>query len=215
MAGLAKVRSSAVLAAEGRCGVYVLRHMLSNAFYVGATRDFIRRRREHFRTIQGRRGAPRGLAEFGKNVSNDLSEFTFAPLLVCAPEHALMYEDRALNVLYGTPGCLNANRAGNMPTDESRRRRAMHGDKHPQFGKPLSVEVRAKIRATLTGRVVPPAHCAAIRASKIGKPLSLEHCAAITKGKTGKQRKPFSDEWRAKLSAARVAYLVRKAEATG
>lgn len=195
----------------------MIRHS-SGAFYIGASRNLARRRREHFRAIGAAKGDCRGLVEFARSISRDPTEYTFAPLLLCAPEHLVMYEDRALNVLYGTDGCLNTMAAGNVATDETRRRQsvAVAGERHPQFGKALTPETRAKISATLTGRIVPPEHCASISASKVGKKLSLEHCAAITRGKTGKHRKPFTVEHLAKLRVARAAQgAARKGKPTG
>ena len=51
---------------------------------------------------------------------------------------------------------------------------ANKGEKHPQYGKPISAEIRAKISA-----------------AKIGKTLSAEHCASISASKKGEKNPSF------------------------
>lgn len=93
-------------------GVYIIRHS-SGAFYVGATYDFARRRASHWRSIRtGRGSACRRLVAFASEHGNDTEAFSFTPLLVCDRSDVLFYENRALAVFYGEPGCLNLRSSG-------------------------------------------------------------------------------------------------------
>jgi Sigma-70, region 4/NUMOD3 motif len=74
----------------------------------------------------------------------------------------------------------------------------------------LSASHRALISEERRGRL--PAALARLSAARKGKPLSEAHTAAISAAHAGKTRPPFSDEWRARLSAAQKARQARKRE---
>ena len=118
-------------------GIYIIRHKHSDAFYVGATVDFFNRKRGHWRNIRsGKQGAPYLIA-LANATGNSPDDFTFSPLIVCAAEHLKMYEDRALDILHGTPGCLNAAGARCVPdaaTMERRRlTRLLRGPRYAEY----------------------------------------------------------------------------------
>ena len=69
-------------------------------------------------------------------------------------------------------------------------------------GKPLSAEHCAKVSASMVGRTFSDEARAKISAAKTGKAFSDEHRKNMSAVRLGKQRKPHSDETRAKMKAA-------------
>lgn len=72
------------------------------------------------------------------------------------------------------------------------------GATHPSFGKPVSLEHRAKISAAQVGRIVSPETRAKISAAKMGHTVSSETRVRLSAAQTGKVA---SSETRAKISA--------------
>ena len=78
---------------------------------------------------------------------------------------------------------------------------AVSGERHPNYGKTLSPETRAKIAKSRTGKKLSAETRAKISKAHTGKKRSDETRAKISKAHTGKKH---SDETRAKLSKAQT-----------
>jgi hypothetical protein len=76
-------------------------------------------------------------------------------------------------------------------------------------GRTHTRETRAKLSATLSGRVRGEAHCHAISAAKKGTVISPEHRAKIGAHLKGRKIGPISEEKRARLAQAKHAHAAR------
>lgn len=110
--------------------------------------------------------------------------FQFKPLLLCKPEHLLMFEQRAID---GYKPEYNI-----CPTAGS-----SLGAKH-------SAEAKAKISAAGRGRVASPATRAALSAALTGRTFSPEHRAKISASKRGMVGHKHTPEFCAAVSARNI-----------
>jgi len=70
------------------------------------------------------------------------------------------------------------------------------------LGIPHSENTRKKIQISNTGNIHSEETKQKRSKSLAGKPKSVEHNNNVSKSKTGLKRKPFSEEWKQKMSAA-------------
>jgi group I intron endonuclease len=215
--------------AEKRSGIYILRHS-TGAFYVGRSINLNERRMVHFYNIRNRRAKHTKFARFVESISARPEDFTFRPLLLCAPDDLKFYEDRALDVFINDPACLNMVRKGGKHSPETCAKisRAntgkLAGVRHPMFGKTHSPETRQRISEVqrgrkqsaatverriggLRGKPRPPEVRARISAGNTGKAKSLTHRAAMSASRIGRA---CSTETRAKMaSSQKVRWATR------
>lgn len=77
------------------------------------------------------------------------------------------------------------------------------------LGIPLSTETKEKISGILSGRKLPEETKMKMSNASIGKSKTKEHNKNVSIAKTGKNRKPFSEEWRQKMS---ISHKIRWAK---
>ena len=169
-------------------GVYAIRNLITGDRYVGSSmvsfkwrwcqnRSALRGNRHHNPPLQS------AWNTFGE------SSFCFEPLVVCARESCVMYEQSFIESV----GTYNIGHAGH---------RGHYGHK----AGPQSAETRAKIGEANRGKVVSDetrelqrkAHAASSRTYVVSEASRLKMSLA----KRGKKRKPFTAEHKAALSAA-------------
>lgn len=159
-------------------GIYVLTNAANGKRYVGSATCIHQRWNEH-----------RSMLARGKHHSRYLQaawlkygaeSFRFETLLQCAPEHLLLYEQRAIDVLQ--PAYNIARIAGNT------------------LGCGRSPETRAKIGAKLRGRKRDPALVEQIASKLRGRKMSPEHVAHLI-GNQHAKGLVHTEEWKAANSA--------------
>lgn len=164
-------------------GIYIIVNTVNGKRYVGSAAHFgkrwgthkarLRRAKHHSRVLQ------RAWSKYGE------AAFVFRKLLLCKPEHLLMYEQLCLDRLKPEYNCCLT--AGSP------------------LGRKWSAETRVKTIAARVGLKrgrYTPEHCAKISASLRGRKLSSEHRAKVSAAFRGRL---FSTETRQKLSAAAIA----------
>jgi len=145
--------------------------------------------------------------------------FEFRPLLICAPEHALDFEQRCLNGFKPEYNlCPTAGSCLGRTLTLAHKNKigiANRGNKS-RFGQKHSLESRSKMSAALRGKPLSPEHRAKLSLSRIGKKPSAATRAKMSAARTGMKRtlesiaktaaanrgRIVSPEIRAKLSAA-------------
>lgn len=211
-------------------GVYLIRHRGSSKLYVGSAISLLRRHGEHQRMLR-RSGhendhLQKAWARYGAN------DFEFVVLLICAAEHILFYEQRALDRYRAAIGWrrlynhnVNAsNRLGSKDSEETRAKKSAKlrgntrtlghklSDDHKakisvattrrNLGHKVSDETKAKIGNANRGRIASAETRAKISAAGKGRVFSAEHRARL-KGKPSPMLgKHHSVETKTKLSLA-------------
>lgn len=181
-------------------GVYEIVNTVNGKRYIGSAVNFVKRWCNHKDKLRQNKHYNRHLqAAWNKHGG---SAFEFRKLLICKPEHLLMYEQLCLdgfcpeyNLVPTAGSCLGAKRS-----PEACKR---NGDL--KRGKRLSESQRTKLSEALRGntyargRKYTPEQLDAHRT----RCSSLEHKAKLSAALRGKKRGPLTDECKAKLSAAK------------
>lgn len=140
------------------------------------------------------------------------AQFTFQPVLHCAEEHLLWFEQLFLDWVFSTENAFNSARVAESP---------MRGQSHTAAAKkrigeavanrnsaaPMSETTKAKIAASKRGRAMSEITKAKIGAARRGKPCSSETKAAISAAMKGK---PKSAEHVEKLREAKKRFWLMK-----
>lgn len=100
--------------------------------------------------------------------------------------------------LKGRPGTF-LNRSHSDSTKE-KLSRIFSGSGNPMYGRTHASDTKEKIRQAHIGKTHTSETKELIRLAHIGKTLTPEQCKKISLSKLGKKRKPFSAEWRKKIS---------------
>jgi group I intron endonuclease len=172
-------------------GVYRIRHVGTGRLYIGSSVNMRRRWREHRAALC--RGRHHSVALQRAWNKHGPSAFAFEPLLVCAAENAVFFEQRAIDALKPRLNC--APRAGSQlgyrhtpasvgkmkaaavgrpssfkglrHSDESRRR--ISDSRRGKGGGERTIERRRKISEALRGRPVSAERRAKISATLTGR----------------------------------------------
>jgi len=222
-------------------GVYTITNKINGHKYVGGATSLSNRRAAHRRNL--RRGThcnehlQRAWNKYGEQA------FLFKTLFRCGKKSLLELEQMAMDTLDPEYNMLPVagSRLGAKNTDEQKAKfiAAVSGNKHHFFGRKLAAEHKAKISASMTGKVRSAEYRANISKAKMGntygsgnkgRKLSSETRAKISKSLKGntchlghkhtaetrakmsatKKGKALSAETRAKISAALKDYWARK-----
>lgn len=175
----------------------------SEVRYIGKSSSGMRRPRAHGRPSSlgsdrtRKANWIRGLRSLGLDYGIRVLEEVAERDLLCSVECFWIAQARGLgwrltNLTDGGDGMM-----GHSWTPESRAKlsRSVRGRK-------LTEEHIAKVRLANTGRRHSDATKEKLRAANIGRTLSAETRAKMSLARTGKTRSPFSQEWRANISAA-------------
>lgn len=191
-------------------GVYQIRNTLNGKVYIGSSVSFDRRWALHRRSLRKGThhtvGLQRAWSKYGEEA------FVFEPLLVCAPEMLLFYEQRAIDTM--KPRYNSARHAGStlgLKMSPQAKANLSAGQKGKQF----STEHKAKLSEKLRGRPCSERTLAVLRGNKgrkhspetveknrqahVGLRLSPEAKAKVSAAVKGRE---VTAETRAKLSAA-------------
>jgi len=133
-----------------RSGIYEIRNQIDGKTYIGSAINLNERWRQH-----------RAAFRRGDHVNKHLmsawhrdgdATFTFKPLLICAPEHLLLFEQRCLDLL--NPDYNMCAIAGSIlglkRSPETRARQSAAAKRHTGWNH--TPEARSKIAAALVGR---------------------------------------------------------------
>lgn len=192
-------------------GVYEIVNAVNGKRYIGSAVDFGARWRAHRGHLA--RGTHHSAHLQSSWAKHGAAAFTFRPILICAREHAVMYEQIAIDAL--RPAFNVAPVAGSClgvkHTAETRAKMsaAKIGRISPTRGRSVHTqESRAAIAAGLTGnthtkgRKRDPAAVAATAAGHRGMKRSDETRHRISEACLGKTMPPRSEAHRAAISAA-------------
>lgn len=201
------LRISTDLARRGViAGIYKITAPSGN-FYVGSSVDLFRRKREHIADLRSGRHCNRQLSRAWARYPEALE---FSILLVCAPDDALFYEQRALNIL--KPRYNLCREAGSL---FGLSKSAAHRDKISRalMGHAVSEATREKISLALQGRPLrvkrkmSAVAVAAMRDRMIGRKASPETRAKMSASAFGRKK---SAETRARMTEAKLAYWAKR-----
>jgi len=167
-----------------RPGIYEIRNCVDGKRYIGSAMSLRKRWRDHTDALMGKHGRanPRLKNAWRKYGP---SAFTFKPIIYCAPEHLLLYEQLVLDGLrpeYNIRKIAESN-IGVKWSDETKAK--MGAPKRGRKRGPITEELRAVLSAM-----------------KKGKPLSAEHRAKISEVQRGQKRGPRPSWIAAKAAAA-------------
>jgi group I intron endonuclease len=179
-------------------GVYQILNTATGKRYVGSAKRFSVRMSKHLSALKlGKHHARHLQASFKKHGP---AVFVFSPILVCAPEDLLFYEQRAIDTL--KPEYNSSPTAGNtlgVRCSDERKRKI--GDAHrgrkqsaesnekrrqASLGRKISELTRAKLVAAQAVKSADPEWRRKISAGKTGKPMSDAHKETLRASKTGK-----------------------------
>ena len=98
---------------KGKSGIYQIRNLLNNNFYIGSAINLKRRKYEHLYDLNTNRHhnieLQRGFNKYGKN------NFSFEILEFCKSEERYKIEQYWLDIFYGKEFCYNENPIANKP----------------------------------------------------------------------------------------------------
>ena len=179
-------------------GIYKIRNVTNQKFYVGSSNDMKDRFRKHRILLRKNKHHCRNLQAAWNKYGEECFKFEVIEALA---EEALLFEaeNKWLLEWVGKPECYNAGRSAEAPM------RGMPKELTPNWGKVVSPEMRAQISTSLkaTYAATPGSH------PRLGKTHTAETKAKISVKKLanpsryweGKERSP---ETRAKISAAQA-----------
>lgn len=179
---------------KGVSGIYEIRNVVSGKRYIGSAVDFDKRWKTHRRQLNAGK-------HFSKNMQASWNkyggeQFAFRPLLICAREHLLMYEQIAIDGLL--PEFNSCKVAGSTlgikySPETLARLSIVHSTAN------LSAETRARMSASQADRRHTDETKKKLSLLWRGRKLSAEECARRSERMKGHF---VSEETRAKMAAA-------------
>lgn len=181
---------------RNKSGVYIIRSLVDERVYVGATKCLMRRYAEHRKRLRRNAHHLKQLQDLVNKHS--IAILSFSLICLCAPEDLLKTEQIYLDHYRSFEEAFGFNRApiagsikGCIFTEETRAKiRA-------RTVRPASLETRAKLSEKGKGRPVSTATRAKISNTLRGRPISDESRAKMSAAKKGSKA---SDEARANMS---------------
>lgn len=187
-------------------GIYVIENVTTGDFYIGAAKDLLSRRRQHFHELRrGTHPNPRMRRAFNRDGAG---AFRWQVVAIVSKSEAFNTEERLLAKLVGRSDCYNICRqptsgmGGRRHTAESRAKMSA-----AQRGKRHSPETRAKMSASRTGKKNPEG--AAKRRGRKATAESKERRQA-TLGRMATENDPKFERIRSAQFKAGHAYLPRR-----
>lgn len=183
-------------------GVYEIRNSVNGKRYVGSAISLSRRHSQHWNKLRAGKHHSRHLQAAWNKYGSDT--FEFKPLLVCARDDLLMYEQRCIDGY--KPEYNIAPVAGStlgIPCGEEKRRKIAVA----HTGKTLTPEHKAAIAAGGMGRRPTEAARANMRAAQQAR-VALDPVAFSAAASARLRNRVCTAEQRAKISAARKGQSV-------
>ena len=197
-------------------GIYQIRDTVTGKVYVGSAVSLRRRWYEHCSLLRRGQHHSRHLQRAWEKRGEQA--FVFEPLLICAKNMLLFYEQRAIDVL--RPAYNGSPTAGNClgvkHTAETRARMSAANigktlsEEHKKniaranLGRQFTTDTLSKMSASATGRRHTPEAKAKIAAKRAVQVISEGHRYAISAALKGRPKPPRSAEHSAKIAAANV-----------
>lgn len=193
-------------------GVYQIRNINTGKRYIGsAARTFRERWKMHRMQLRKNTHHSKYLQRAYNKHGHD--SFVFEILLICNPEHCILYEQLCIDTFRAADrdfGYNTSPTAGNsLGTKHTPEARALMSSQRK--GRVNSPEARAKMSIAGKGRKHSPEHIEKCRQARIGRKMSAESRAKISKAAAGRKlrpevvaamrNRPCSAETRAKISA--------------
>lgn len=167
-----------------RSGIYEIRNLVDGKRYIGSAMQLRKRWRDHRDALRGKHGRTNARLKSAWKKHGEAA-FLFRPLVFCAPEDLLFYEQLAIDHL----------------RPEYNIRKVAESN----FGLKWSADVRDRMGAPKRGvkrGPLSPERRARLSAAHMGKKLSPEHRARISEVQRGTTRGPLSPRTRAKIAEA-------------
>lgn len=183
---------------DTRTGIYRIRHLESDKYYIGSTsRSLMKRRNEHFYHLNKNSHSNRHLQNAWNKYGAE--SFVFEVLLYCDPENCLIYEQLALDHLQPEYNiCLIAgNSLGRKLSQETKRKLS-----EAHRGKHLSEETRRKMSKSKRGKRLSDETKQRISNSKRNKPCIEETKRKISASLSGRKNGAMDEERKLKISKA-------------
>ncbi len=188
------------------CGIYQIRNLTTGKKYVGSSKNFEKRRQDHWRALRkGKHKNPH--LQNAWNMYGE-SDFEFVVLEECLPEERLNREQECLDTRdyeYNISQKADSPRKEKL-SDEHRKKLSI-----AHMGHRRTKESREKQSITMVGRIVSEETRRKISATNTGKkaiaPMSEETRRKISEGNRGKHT--ITDEQKRKMGHARTAYFDR------
>jgi group I intron endonuclease len=185
-------------------GVYEIRNKLTGQRYIGSAVNFEKRWYSHRSDL--RRGVHHSTHLQRAWTKHGAEAFEFKPIIICAKEHVLLYEQFALDAYKPEFNiCMVAgNILGVRRSEQTRAKLRLARKKRV-----VSNETRKKLSVAQSARVYPRDVVEKIRAANTGQKRTPEARAKMSVAHIGQSR-PHSAETRQKISAGQLAYVARK-----
>lgn len=179
------------------CGVYSITNSVNGKIYIGSSKDIIKRKSRHFKTLEKNNHTNDHLqSSYNKYGANSL---IFKIIIVCPPEDRIYHEQRlidshqAANRAFGYNSSSIAGVTELTPETRKKMSDAKIGIAPWNKGIPCSEETKKKIGAGNSGRHAwnkgipcPEDVKKKLSASKVGIPLSEQHKNKIRESLIGK-----------------------------
>lgn len=193
-------------------GVYQIRNINTGKRYIGsAARTFRERWKAHRCDLRHKKHHSKYLQRAWNKYGE--AAFAFEILLICKPEHCVLYEQICIDAFRAADSKYGYNTVpiagSSLGFRHSEEKKAYWS--RIRKGRVNSPEARAKMSAARKGMVKSPEHIAKVAAFHRGRKRSAETRAKISIAMTGKKRsaeavaamrnRPCSAETRAKISA--------------
>lgn len=137
-------------------GIYSITNLITGRVYIGSAGSLSDRRQRHWYSLRTgshwNKHIQRAWTKYGE------SAFCFAPLLYCAKSDLVLYEQRALDILWSTGNLYNLSPSadcpnrGVKPSDEARAKMRAANSRH-MLGKQHTPESKAKISTSKKGQL--------------------------------------------------------------
>jgi len=156
-------------------GVYLIKNVVTNEYYIGGSSDLWKRKTQHFNYLKQNKHHCKRLQESYNKYG--LDNFTHEMLETCTIENLIIREQYYLDTM-PIDSCLNTLRTAF----------SFQGENHPMFGRTHDEEARLKIIEARSKQVI--SHSEETRrkigeANK-GRPVNMDHIRKMIEARAGK-----------------------------
>ena len=176
-----------------KSGVYQIRNIVNNTFYIGSSKNIDMRWREHVNCLKANRHGNSRLQRVWNKYGPET--FVFEVIKECDEKYILQEEQMLLNQFWDDENCLNIAKDAQRPRAGIKRSpESIQKQREKLIGRKLSEEHKEKLRIAGIGRKLTDADKKKISDFRKGKKLTPEHIQKLSEAHQG------SKSWTAKLT---------------